>query len=922
MLRFCPALAVLLALVPPGFVSADESPFNVDFFCGWGGCYRPMEWTPVEIGIAATLAKPFAGTLILSASQDGLNTLNVTHEFVLTPDFPVHVPLVTKLAFATSQCNVRIVDKQRGRTCWASDFELWDLSTRDGLLTIVHENDLFIGMVGHRKFGLLRLSDQAVCTSTRGEGEVYLKDKLPRMVPFDWTGFASLDLLMLYDPDWTVFNRHQLSAVTQWVSNGGRLLIVLGSHPLPAENPLGDIFPFEVEPAKQIAIPTDTLQQWQLNSSEPETTTCWPLKPKPQAHLCHVDNPDDDECLFATAYVGFGKVGILAFDPSRLSDKQTANSARFWVGRIAAVLEDGRPGTRATEAQEGPEPAYQAPSFVPFALCGDLTHPDSKEGGIEMTIGGLRQGKYRMTSYHNNPSSRHSPIDIYEDGVLRNRDIRQTQRMVDRRAGKAVTALTVSETNDVVIKFVPVSSSGLNKRAMLCGFELTGLGAGRGPGSEDGGTQDIKVDFGATGQIVADGFIGLGFGVNDRKNYVKFDDADGLPAGVTITLRPTTADDDLQFNPSRSFPTNPRRSRRRISSAVPLNRSIRFVESTASSTEDRANLYEYAISQAHAASNQIMEHLYAISEMRPLSIWWVILLLTALAVLLGPVDYKLLKRFDRLPLTWLTCAVWITLFTVGAYYGVQALRGGKMQLRVVSVLDGIQGDNGGWSAAYMGLFAPHSDDYQLEGLNNDQWWSGIAPMRESVWAMRREAGTRNIYCYQHDGGNLPYSLPINIWTMQCLLNESPLPQLPFTAEVRLEGDELILDISNQSDSRIKTAYVLFSGGRIFDFGPVPARAERQFRGRLRRRQAWADLNMNYHPVKFQCEKAFFAQGCSRRTQTMAAYLAHGAAVICAEYENAPLSLAVKDHSYDYDHVQLVRLLVFPEDSVPESPQPR
>ncbi|MHC4622676.1 MAG: hypothetical protein ACYS4W_02120 [Planctomycetota bacterium] len=910
MLRVRVVLLVLVVLVPLGSGLADDSPFNVDFFCGWGGCYRPMEWTPVEIGITGTLAKPFAGALVVSASQDGLNTLNVTHEFVLTPDFPVHVPLVTKLAFAASQCSVRIVDKQRGRTRWASDFELWDFSSRDGLLTIVHENDLFIGMVGQRKFGLLRLSDQAVCASTRGQGEVYLKDKLPRMAPFDWTGYASLDLLMLYNPDWAVFNRHQLNAIAQWVSNGGRLLLVLGTHPLPPDNPLADILPFEFQPAKQITISPETLWNWQLDPSEPEIATCWPLKPTHRARLCHLD-----ESLFATAYVGFGKVGILAFDPSQLSDRQKPDSSRFWVGRIAAVLEDDSAGAKRAGEQEPAEATPQPPFSARGSLCTDLTHPDRTEGGIELTIGGLPQGEYRMTSYHNNPSSRHSPIDIYVDGVLHNGNVRQTQRMQDRRAGKAVTEFTVSAGNDVVVEFRPVASSRLNKRATLCGFELTGLRAGG-----DGDTQDVRVDFGAARQAVADGFVGLGFGVNERKDYVKFDDSDGLPAGVTVTLKPTNPDDNLQFNATFRIPMNPRRSGRHFSSSVPLNRSIQFVESSASSMEDQTRQYEYAISQAQAASNQIMEHLYAISEMRPLSIWWVILLLTALAVLLGPVDYKVLRRLDRLPLTWLTCAFWITLFTVGAYYGVQALRGGKMQLRVVSVLDGIQGDNCTWSAAYLGLFAPHSDDYQLEGLKNDQWWSGISPMQESIWAMRREAGTRNIYCYQHDGGNLPHSLPINIWTMQCLLNESPLSQLPFTAELGHEGNELILDISNQSDSRIRNAYVLFGDERVFDFGPVPARTSKQFRGRPRRRQAWTGLNMDYYPVKFKCEKAFFAQGCARRTQTMAAYLAHGAAVVCAEYEDAPLSLSVKDHSCDYKHIQLVRLLVFPDDSASEPPE--
>ena len=32
-----------------------EDPFNVDCFFGWGGCYRPMEWTSVEVGINSQL---------------------------------------------------------------------------------------------------------------------------------------------------------------------------------------------------------------------------------------------------------------------------------------------------------------------------------------------------------------------------------------------------------------------------------------------------------------------------------------------------------------------------------------------------------------------------------------------------------------------------------------------------------------------------------------------------------------------------------------------------------------------------------------------------------------------------------------------------------------------------------------------------
>jgi len=54
-----------LVLVSTAGVAAARPPeFNVDLLCGWDGCYRPMEWTPVEIGVNSDLTEPFEGTFI------------------------------------------------------------------------------------------------------------------------------------------------------------------------------------------------------------------------------------------------------------------------------------------------------------------------------------------------------------------------------------------------------------------------------------------------------------------------------------------------------------------------------------------------------------------------------------------------------------------------------------------------------------------------------------------------------------------------------------------------------------------------------------------------------------------------------------------------------------------------------------------
>jgi len=714
MLRVLLVLLLFPVLAIAAAEEVDEDPFNVDFFCGWGGYYRPMEWTPVEIGISSTLTEPFAGIITVSAQQDGLNTMNVNYEFVLTPDIPLHLPLVTKFAFTADTCSVRLIDNERGRTQWSQDYELWGMETNNRFITVVNENDLFIGLVGSGKFGLLRLPKQSKCLSHRGQGEVYLGDKLPRMVPWDWTGFVPLDVLILYDPDWNLFNTQQLNAIVQWVSNGGKLLLIPGSHPLASANPISQLLPVELNGLTEMTVPPEMLEKFGLIGGEPEKLSAWSLEPKSEANFYTLETNDTGECLFATGYAGFGRVAILAFDPATMTDRQRDNSASFWIYCIKEVLEYG--------------------DSLPFGT----------------TTGGIRSNQISRTIQ--------SPPD--------------TEREMGRRG----------------------------------------------------------------------------------------------------------------------------------------------------------NRNRYEIGSAHAANNAVMEFLY--QGIRPLSIWWVIVLLITLAVLLGPIDYKLLKRMDRLPLTWLTCAFWIILFTVGAYYGVQALRAGDMELRVVSVLDGIENSGYAWSTDYCGMFAPSSDDYQLENLKPNQWWSGIAPTQESIWQQKKEVSGRRIYCFQHDGGNLPYSIPVNIWDVQCLLNESSLQKVPFNAEVQRQGDDIVVRIVNESESPILSGRVLLSNNRGITFDSVPAGQSKQFSSRAHRMGIWDDYGAERYvqydsrrgrtSINFKKEDAFFAQGCLQRTQTMSAYLARGAAVVTVEYDQATISFGLKDRKYKQNHIQLARLVVFPKEQEEET----
>ncbi len=709
------ATRCLLLLMAASFASAAKPEFNVDFACGWGRCYRPMEWTPVQVNLSSNLTEPFGGSLILSGPQDAQNNLNIVHPFVLTPHTTLSLPLVTKMRFGIPKCNVTIRD-ERGRAWLDQAVDLWNTEKTNRMLQVVRDQDMLIGVTGQPLFNVLRLDQETVATSSRGSGKVFVGYKACRSLPWDWTGFASLDLLILYDPDWTQFRPEQIKAICDWVSNGGTLFLVLGVHPLPADSPIAPLLPFSVGQPRRTTVAETVWAQWALASSSAETVTVWPLAPKPNTVVVRM--PEDSAELFGVGWAGFGRVAVLAFDPSQLSAGQVAGSASFWVNRITACLTE-----RSASGQ--------------------------------------------------------------------------------------------------------VSATGGYRRAIV-------------------------------------------------------------------------------------------------------------LSQNATQEQDKTNEFLFQSGLSQDSINRVLEYQYNLKQMRPLSIGWVILILVSMALLLGPVDYFVLKRLDRLPLTWLTSLGWIVVFTVGAYYGVQALRGGQMQIRTVSVVDSIAGSPAGWATHYLGVFAPQSDEYQLDGLGAPQWWSGVTSSTGEVYVQQGGLMARQIYCQQMDGSNLPFSVPINIWTVQSLVGEMPASELRFQAAVEREGDRVLIEITNLSREPARAGFVLFQDGYA-DLPALLAGATQKLELPVHSFNPWqvqqvspsgnprpvhSGYNMQgvpaYPPsLSAVATGAFLAPACLSRTLAMHDYLRQGAALVGIEFHTTAAPFRVKDHAYDAASVQWARQIVLPKNAQKE-----
>jgi hypothetical protein len=304
----------------------------------------------------------------------------------------------------------------------------------------------------------------------------------------------------------------------------------------------------------------------------------------------------------------------------------------------------------------------------------------------------------------------------------------------------------------------------------------------------------------------------------------------------------------------------------------------------------------------------VLGYLASIPEMRPLSISWIIALLSLLALVLGPLDYFVLKRLDRLPMTWVTSMAAIVLFSVGAYYGVEHIRGGRMVVRAVTVTDAVQGQGGScWSTTMCGIFAPSSDSYRLAGPKGNQWWSAMSPTQQFDYYGNQEA-TRNIYCSQQDGGNIPSALPINIWSMQCLRAETQSPAFPFTAKVQVgEDGQVKITLDNRSGDVLSDGIVRMpnSASCVYwmNLGSVPPHSTKEFRGQL------MPASNPTAGSPWEMQRALRTQGVMPRTEAIEQYHEQGAAVIFARFTSAAMPFSVEGRQGNVNHIQLVRLVV-------------
>jgi hypothetical protein len=204
---------------------------------------------------------------------------------------------------------------------------------------------------------------------------------------------------------------------------------------------------------------------------------------------------------------------------------------------------------------------------------------------------------------------------------------------------------------------------------------------------------------------------------------------------------------------------------------------------------------------SQSAVNTVLERVARVPGVGTAVILVIVACVFMLALLVGPVDYFVLRRFRWLQRSWLTALAWVALASAAAFAGPRMVRTESTRINRVSIEDCIVGDQAAsaepagsvaFRCGVTGVYSGDSGVASFTGADRASWWRGAAARYVNETRVR---GSGLIPIMQQAAGGASGSLrggpllelPVALWTFRTFADEStPRPSL--RARVRQTGD--------------------------------------------------------------------------------------------------------------------------------------
>jgi len=211
---------------------------------------------------------------------------------------------------------------------------------------------------------------------------------------------------------------------------------------------------------------------------------------------------------------------------------------------------------------------------------------------------------------------------------------------------------------------------------------------------------------------------------------------------------------------------------------------------------------------------------YALSRLPTLelpSIRGLGLLLMIYVVLVGPVNYLVLRWRKQLQWAWVSVPLLTVVFSAGAFGLGYTLRGTDLILNKIAVIE-LDPDGAANVTSYLGLFSPARQSYEIE-VRDSGLLSPLTP-DSSPWGPSN-AGAGGEIVFVQGRPSQVRGLAVNQWSMQTFMTEGTRTDFGRVgADLRFEGEVLIGTVRNETPHTLKDSVLILGNHfvRLDDLG--------------------------------------------------------------------------------------------------------
>ena len=209
-------------------------------------------------------------------------------------------------------------------------------------------------------------------------------------------------------------------------------------------------------------------------------------------------------------------------------------------------------------------------------------------------------------------------------------------------------------------------------------------------------------------------------------------------------------------------------------------------------------------------------------QVRKLPLAWLLLLLVAYLLVIGPFDRYWLKKINRQMLTWITFPCYVVFFSALIYFIGFKLRAGDSELNELNFVDVLPGSVRG--RTFTSIYSPANNRYTLAGGQK------FSSMRGEFMGGYSHGGESSQGDIVARGNSFEASVFVPVWTSQLFVSdwmEPVMQKSPLSVKVTIIAGGWKVIAENSSANKLTDAHVIIDR-HVYLLGELPAGVPKEF----------------------------------------------------------------------------------------------